>query len=166
MKRSRKRSIVERGKRQDLNRNPPLLLVCPFIHCYGGQYLAGELICILEQDPLTLQLIAEELEEAGFATLRLSEAAGSLVVIKENRPDLLVLDTSLETQEIGWTLLESVRSDRDLSAMPVIVCASDPSLIHTRSPLLRRPPETSVFLKPFNPEALLKMIRATLHPGQ
>src|SRR5439155_3159959 len=67
MKRSRKRSIVERGKRQDLNRNPPLLLVCPFIHCYAGQYLAGELICILEQDPLTLQLIAEELEEAGFA---------------------------------------------------------------------------------------------------
>ncbi|TMG03427.1 MAG: response regulator [Chloroflexi bacterium] len=128
--------------------------------------MAGELICILEQDPLTLQLIAEELEEAGFATLRLSEAAGSLVVIKENRPDLLVLDTSLETQEIGWTLLESVRSDRDLSAMPVIVCASDPSLIQTRSPLLRRPPETSVFLKPFNPEALLKMIRATLHPGQ
>ncbi len=116
--------------------------------------------------PLTLQLIAEELEEAGFATLRLSEAAGSLVVIKENRPDLLVLDTSLETQEIGWRLLESVRSDRDLSAMPVIVCASDPSLIQTRSPLLRRPPETSVFLKPFNPEALLKMIRATLHPGQ
>ncbi len=149
-----------------MNRNPPLLLVCPFIHCYAGQYLAGELICILEQDPLTLQLIAEELEEAGFATLRLSEAAGSLVVIKENRPDLLVLDTSLETQEIGWTLLESVRSDRDLSAMPVIVCASDPSLIQARSPLLRRPPETSVFLKPFNPEALLKMIRATLHPGQ
>src|SRR5438132_374937 len=66
----------------------------------------------------------------------------------------------------GWTLLESVRSDRDLSAMPVIVCASDPSLIQARSPLLRRPPETSVFLKPFNPEALLKMIRATLHPGQ
>ena len=98
------------------------------------------LFAFLSRTRLPCSSSLKELDEAGFATLRLSETAGSLIGIKENRPDLLVLDTSLETQEIGWTLLESVRSDRDLSAMPVIVCASDPSLVQARSPLRRRPP--------------------------
>jgi DNA-binding response OmpR family regulator len=131
-------------------------------------FVAGELICILEHDQLTLHLLAQELEDADFATLRLSEAAGSLPVMKENRPDLLVLDMGPPLDETGWTLLEGIRSDGGLGKMPVIVCTSDTRAIEKRSALLKGTPESSVLGKPFTPEALLAMIRAMLaaRPGE
>jgi CheY-like chemotaxis protein len=120
------------------------------------------LIGILEPDALTLRLIAEMIEGQGFTTLHLSEAAGALAIIKEKRPDLLVLDPTLETQDAGWTLLEAIKSDDDTRELPVIVCTSDVAGVEKRSTLLSRPPETSVLIKPFDPQALITKIKSTL----
>jgi DNA-binding response OmpR family regulator len=122
------------------------------------------LLCILESDPLTLRLMGEVLETEGFATLRLSAADGALAVIKEKRPDVLVLDTTLETEHAGWTLLETLRSDNDIHETPVLLCTSDVNGVQKRAELLAKPPETSVLIKPFDPQALVTTIRAMLAP--
>jgi DNA-binding response OmpR family regulator len=122
----------------------------------------GVLICVIEPDPLTLRLVAEALESEGFQTLRLSDAAGSLAIIKEEHPDLLVLEPRLETGASGWTLLEAIRSDEDTRALPVIVCTSDVAGARKRAGLLSGPPETPILIKPFDAQALLAKITDVL----
>jgi CheY-like chemotaxis protein len=55
--------------------------------------------------------MGQVIEAEGVATLRLSEAESSLRLIKKDRPDLLVLDTRLETQDGGWKLLAAIKAD-------------------------------------------------------
>ena len=125
----------------------------------------GGLICILEPDALTLRLLAEALEDEGFTTLRLSVAAGALDIIRERRPDLLVLDTTLETQDVGWTLLATIKSDDGTRRLPVIVCTADVRGVKGQTALLCRPPQTSVLIKPFDSQTLLTKIRDALQGG-
>jgi DNA-binding response OmpR family regulator len=106
--------------------------------------------------------MGQVIEAEGFATLRLSEAASSLPVIKKNRPDLLVLDTNLEAEDAGWILLAEVRADHDTRELPVIVCTSEPIAVETHPQLLAGPPKTAVFIEPFIPEMLVAKIRTTL----
>jgi DNA-binding response OmpR family regulator len=122
----------------------------------------GVLICVLEPDPLTLRLTGEALESEGFSVLLLSDAAGALSTIKEQRPDLLVLEPRVEPPGAGWTLLETIKTDDHLRELPTIVCTSDVAGVQKRSELLSRPPETSVLIKPFDRQALIAKIRAVL----
>jgi CheY-like chemotaxis protein len=139
-----------------------LFFSVPPLHPHDEDNAVPALICIVEPDPLTLRLMAEIIEGEGFTTLHLSEAAGALAVIKEKRPDLLVLDPTLETQDAGWTLLEAIRSDDATRALPVIVCTSDVAGAEKHSTLLAKPPETIVLIKPFDPQALITKIKNTL----
>jgi CheY-like chemotaxis protein len=124
--------------------------------------VVGVLIGVIEPDSLTLQLMSEMLESEGFRTLPLSEVAGAVAIIKEKHPDLLVLEPGGESVGAGWTLLESIRSDEDTRELPVIVCTSDVAGVQKRTPILSGPPETSVLIKPFDPQALVAEIREAL----
>jgi CheY-like chemotaxis protein len=120
---------------------------------------SGGLVCVLEPDALTLQLISEVLEEEGFATMRLSAAAGALAAIKQHRPDLILLEPQSEG---GWPLLEQIKTDPDPRQIPLIVCTADVKGLQSHDALLTQPPRTTVFVKPFEPKALIASIRAAL----
>jgi CheY-like chemotaxis protein len=53
-----------------------------------------------------------------------SFAFDDLSVVKEVRPDLVVLDLIIGNEDHGWQLLQKMKMDRETATIPVIVCSA------------------------------------------
>ena len=87
--------------------------------------MAGPLIGIADHDSVLIRLLDQVLTEAGFQTIQLPEGSRAYEEIKKTRPDLIVLDTWLESREAGWMLFQALRLDRETRNIPVLICSSD-----------------------------------------
>jgi len=66
--------------------------------------MAAPLIGIADHDAVLIRLRDQVLTEAGLETVQLPEGARAYEEIKKHGPDLIVLDTWLESREAGWIL--------------------------------------------------------------
>lgn len=76
-------------------------------------------ILIVEDEPI-VKVIRIKLEAAGFLTSVARSGAEVLRKIREDKPDLVLLDLVLPEID-GFTLLTQLRADPDLRETPVIV---------------------------------------------
>ena len=77
---------------------------------------------LVVEDNLNLRkLIVEKLEQEGFATFVSETAEHGMQVVKEKRPNLILLDIMLPGGVNGFDLLEQLKRDPILKAIPVIV---------------------------------------------
>jgi DNA-binding response OmpR family regulator len=83
----------------------------------------GPRILVVEDEPAIRDLVGDVLEEEGYTV----EVAGSideaLRRIREERPELLILDLMLPGRT-GWTFLRERRADADLARIPVLVVSA------------------------------------------
>src|ERR671915_137188 len=87
-----------------------------------------------------------------------AEAPGIVLVVDDSRMNRLVLQRSLETQ--GHTVLQGMKSDPELRAIPVVVI----SAIEEQDAAVRciELGAEDVLAKPFNPVILRARVRASL----
>lgn len=119
------------------------------------------LIGVVNDDTVFLELIQELLEEEGFKTFICKEGNNAYGVIKKHRPDLVVLDIRMEHPETGWQILEMLRLDPELAALPVIVCTADAPFLRAKELRLREM-HCLGLEKPFNLSELLAKIAEML----
>jgi DNA-binding response OmpR family regulator len=79
-----------------------------------------ETILIVEDDPAILEGLELNLRIEGYRTLSAGDTAGGLALLREERPDLLILDLMLPDGS-GLDLLKTIRRDEDLSEMRVLI---------------------------------------------
>jgi CheY-like chemotaxis protein len=85
-------------------------------------------VLVVDDEPDMVQLLGRMLAslERGYHVLRTSSGAWALDLLRERRPDVVLLDLMMEGTD-GWTILERKRADPELSQIPVIaVTAVDP----------------------------------------
>ena len=85
-------------------------------------------VLVVDDEPDMVQLLGRMLAslERGYHVLRASSGAWALDLLRERRPDVVLLDLMMEGTD-GWTILERKRADPELSQIPVIaVTAVDP----------------------------------------
>lgn len=101
-----------------------------------------------------LELFDAVLAELGHEVVQMSYAPRELERIREAAPDLIILDLIFGEQEtLGWQLLQKLKMDRDLEAIPVIVCTA---AVRTANELQGYLTEQGVILviKPFTVDQL------------
>jgi CheY-like chemotaxis protein len=126
-------------------------------------------ILIVDDDPdqrLTLRL---PLEAAGYAVSEARSSGEGLVIVKEVKPDLIILDVMMDTATEGFQLALKLRSrepDAEYAAysqIPILMLTA----IHTTTPLRFGPekdylPVDDFVDKPIDPDLLVRKVEALL----
>jgi DNA-binding response OmpR family regulator len=128
--------------------------------------MAAPLIGIANHDPVFMRLLDQVLTEAGFQTLQLPGGSGAYDEIKKHRPDLILLDTWLDSREAGWILFQVLRLDRETRHIPVLICSSDLVEYEKRASALEEHSRVGVLNKPFDIDMLVARVRQMLAPGE
>ena len=80
-------------------------------------------ILIIEDDHFLSSLMKARLEKEGFTTLQAFDGEEAFNLLKQNRPDLIVMDLIMPKVS-GFELLENISADPQISRVPVMVLSN------------------------------------------
>jgi len=116
-------------------------------------------ILLIDDEANITRLVREYLEQASYRVLVACDAETGLHMLRREAPDLLVLDLGLPDRD-GWDLTRLIRSDRQLSAIPIIMLTArvsdDDRIIGLELGA------DDYITKPFNPREVVARVRAVL----
>ena len=119
-------------------------------------------IALINDDTTFLELMHDLLQESeGYQVMICKEGDRAYAFVKQQQPDLVILDIRMGGEEIGWTLLEVLTLDPQTRPIPLIVCSAAIGQLQEHEPLLQRL-GVDVLPKPFDLEMLLEKVRVAL----
>jgi CheY-like chemotaxis protein len=119
-------------------------------------------IVLINDDTAFLDLMRDLLASIeGYEVLICKEGDRAYGFVKEQRPDLVILDIRMAGEEIGWTVLELLTLDPETLPIPLIVCSAAIRDLQDHQPLLDRF-GIGVLPKPFDLNVLLEKVEAAL----
>lgn len=121
-----------------------------------GEQLGQIRLLIVDDDPITLQLLALQLEMEGYASTTLSESNLVLDAITQESPTLILVDYHLGTHD-GLDLLQTIRNQEETRYLPIVVMSA---LDHRRESELAG--ADGFVLKPFSLQDLVATIQQAL----
>ena len=74
---------------------------------------------IVEDNALNLKLMRDLLEASGIETLQTKDGARALEMVREHRPDIVLMDIQLPDVS-GLDVTRKLKADPDLRAIPII----------------------------------------------
>jgi CheY-like chemotaxis protein len=77
-------------------------------------------VLVVDDDPMIQQLALKELESEGFEVVLANDGVDALRIMREEKPDAVVLDIRLPRLD-GWSVLSELKSDAELRRVPVII---------------------------------------------
>ena len=112
-------------------------------------------ILIVDDDPYIVKYMIDILTDNGYATCSASDGTEAFEILKREKPDLVTLDLEMPS-EWGPRFYRKMSKEAEFKNTPVIVI-SGLSGIH-----LAIQSAVASFKKPFDPNKLLEVIKATL----
>lgn len=80
-------------------------------------------ILLIEDDPFLVDIYTTKLKEFGFLVDSVQDGEEAMVKIKEQIPDLVLLDIVLPTIN-GWEILKDIKSDPNLENVKVFILSN------------------------------------------
>ncbi len=77
-------------------------------------------VCIVEDDDNIREIYATALSASGFDVFEALNGEDGILAIKENNPDIILLDLQMPVMN-GFQVLESLQNDEKLSSIPIVV---------------------------------------------
>jgi DNA-binding response OmpR family regulator len=118
-------------------------------------------VTVVNSDATFLELIKMLLTDEGIDVVGIHHSETAFNHIKDESPDLVILDIRLEQPESGWNLLQLIRLHPQSKNIPVIVCSADSFFLQRQEQQLE---EKGCFIvqKPFDIDDLLAAIQKAL----
>lgn len=91
---------------------------------------SAPLIAVLDHDPVLVGLLRRVLTRAGLKSRVLPHTSTAYELIKEDPPDVIVLDTGMEARKAGWSLLQILRLDEETRKIPLLLCTTEPPALN------------------------------------
>ena len=83
----------------------------------------GKKILVIEDDRFLSSLMKARLEKEGFTALQAFDGEEALNLLKQDKPDLIVMDLIMPKVS-GFELLESISLDPQISKIPVMILSN------------------------------------------
>jgi two-component system alkaline phosphatase synthesis response regulator PhoP len=119
-------------------------------------------ILLIDDDEDLLRSFQVILESNGFDVISCTEGKNGFLMLKKDKPDLLVLDVMMNTELEGYSLLHVIKSDPEYKKMPIILLTgmSDKLGVNLYSAVEDESllPNVRFQDKPINPHLLVEMI--------
>ncbi len=121
--------------------------------------MAEPRVLVADDDAAVCKMVQRLLEQAGCQVDTVSDGAEAWAAIKQNPPDLLVLDVAMPRMN-GWEVLSRVREHEDYKNLPVLMLtALDTDADVTRGWALG----ADFYLpKPFHGQELVEVVKRLL----
>lgn len=119
-----------------------------------------ETILLVEDDPEVADFLETALRGRGFKVLKAAAADRALMLVREQRPDLVLLDLVLPGLS-GWDLLRALRRDAETQRLPVIAMSAREKAPGDAAEALYEGAD-DFFVKPVEPEVVLARVEAHL----
>lgn len=128
----------------------------------GGAAPRRARLVVINDDTPFLQLMEALLEgEEGYDVSVRKEWEQAYEFVKQQRPDLVILDIVMNNEERGWNILNLLTLDPETRPIPVIVCSAAVQSLQQHAPMLDRH-GIRALPKPFDLEDLLSAVEETL----
>ncbi len=112
-------------------------------------------VMVIDDEPFILMMIEDKLKSAGLEVLTRRESRGAVEQIRQERPDLIILDWMMP-EVSGLDICKELKSDPDLAGIPVFMLTAkgqeDDEKIGIRCGVDR------YITKPFSPRSLLEIV--------
>jgi DNA-binding response OmpR family regulator len=121
-------------------------------------------ILYIEDERAVIDLVREALKLAGYKVVGATSGRQGLTMMRERKPDLLLLDLMMPDIN-GWDVYREVKADRQLADIPVIVVSAktpDAGNIIIKD----LPPVDGYIAKPFDVEDLIHSVKKLLANGK
>ena len=117
-------------------------------------------ILYIEDERPVFELVRQALKLAGFQVIGAENGRRGLELMRQRRPDLLLLDLMMPEFN-GWDVYSAMKEDETLADVPVIVVTAK---IPQRDRILVEglPPVDDYITKPFDVDLLLARIKVVL----
>lgn len=122
-------------------------------------------ILLIDDDADLTASNTELLEGSGFAVISAADGASGLKKAKQAKPDLIVLDVMMKTENEGFEVSRMLQEDAELKGIPVILLTGIRKAL--RLPFKFEPdkdwlPVKAVLEKPVPPPRFLEEVRKAL----
>ena len=122
--------------------------------------LAGRKVLIVDDEPYILKIVSFKLRLSGMIPVEATSGEEALRLIREESPDLLLLDVSLTPGLSGFDLCHIVKREKRLQNVPVIFFTAQDSPKDFQAGMDSG--AVIYLVKPFKPEKLLQSVRLAL----
>lgn len=112
-----------------------------------------------------LALFDDLLSDEGYRVSTMSVLTRDLAEIAALRPDLIILDYMWSTSDDSWSLLQMLRMDPRMRAIPIVLCTGAVRQVEPLTARLREM-DVSVVPKPFDIDELLVVVADALRRTQ
>lgn len=85
--------------------------------------LQQKTVCVVDDDKDILDIYSTKFKREGFAVVTARDGEEALLVIKRERPDVILLDIQMPMLD-GIGVLKVLKSDPDLAKIPVVVLSN------------------------------------------
>jgi len=121
--------------------------------------MANTKILVVEDNPFSRELVVDLLEAAGYAVVQFQDGANLLERVKQERPDLILLDLLLPGVD-GLTLAEQLRADPETQGVAIVALTAEAR--PEKQAFALRAGFHGYLTKPLDKEALLQTIACLL----
>jgi DNA-binding NtrC family response regulator len=122
-------------------------------------------IAVINDDTAFLDLMRDLLQnEENYDVVICKEWDSAYQVVKNEQPDLVILDIRIGGEEHGWTILNLLTLDPATHHIPAIVCSAAIQSLHEHQEMLSKL-GIHALAKPFDLDTLLSTIGHTLARG-
>ena len=118
------------------------------------------LIVLMEDDAATRMLVASVLKKDGYEVMSADNGAEGLELVRAHKPDLVISDIQMPVMD-GFTMLQQLRNDAAIEAIPVILLTSLQERAHMRIGMTSGADD--YITKPFRPGELREAAAAQLN---
>jgi CheY-like chemotaxis protein len=120
-------------------------------------------ILVVDDDPDFVDVTTRILEKNGYDVLIAASGDQALNAMRQQKPDLVLLDIMMSTMLDGLSVSEEMQEDPDLKDVPVIMISSISDTEHAAVfPSDQYLHMDAWITKPYKPDDLLKKIRQVL----
>jgi CheY-like chemotaxis protein len=86
----------------------------------GDQWMAGETILIIEDNPANMELATDLLEVSGYKVLQAVDAEAGIEIARSSIPHLILMDVGLPGMD-GLTAAGLMRKDPAMQDIPIVM---------------------------------------------
>lgn len=116
-------------------------------------------ILVVEDEIDILKIIAFRLKKSGYKIISATGGKEALAILKETRPDLIVLDLVMPVID-GYEICKRVRENSALKNIPILILTA--SATTNMDEKVKAARANGYVLKPFEPKELLDKVKKLL----